>query len=296
MLQEISNCINKIIEYENTYGAWSFDDIAGIADLTILNWLIENGYVEEVESDLPITPIKKKYKLSKKAIKLVGKEEKKEELTEIPDDLFDSIIGLDDIKELFFMALKAREPVHIFLVGPTSSAKSLFLYSLERLKGAEYVDAELATKTGIGKILEERKPRYLLIDEFDGLSNDDYGVLLNVMANQRLKITKGNKVVDMPMKTWVFACANTRNVPKKILDRFLAVIRLGEYGRVDTINVIENILKNDKNISPELASYIAKRVVDDLGILNPRVAVQIAHMSKTKEDVDKVIKIIAGRL
>ena len=43
--------------------------------------------------------------------------------------LFDSIVGFDDVKELFDMSIRAAKPVHLLLVGPPASAKSLFMKS-----------------------------------------------------------------------------------------------------------------------------------------------------------------------
>ena len=42
-------------------------------------------------------------------------------------DLFDDIIGYEDVKELFKMAIRAERPVHLLLCGPPASAKSLFM-------------------------------------------------------------------------------------------------------------------------------------------------------------------------
>ena len=47
---------------------------------------------------------------------------------------FDKIIGCEDIKRLFRMALDSAEPVHILLSGASASAKTLFLQALMTLK------------------------------------------------------------------------------------------------------------------------------------------------------------------
>ena len=50
------------------------------------------------------------------------------------DKLFDPIIGFDDIKEIFQLSINADKPVHILLVGPPASAKSIFMNCLTKLK------------------------------------------------------------------------------------------------------------------------------------------------------------------
>jgi predicted ATPase with chaperone activity len=41
--------------------------------------------------------------------------------------LFDDIVGFEDVKDLFKMAIQAERPVHLLLCGPPASAKSLFM-------------------------------------------------------------------------------------------------------------------------------------------------------------------------
>ena len=48
--------------------------------------------------------------------------------------IFDAIVGYDDVKELFEMAIRAERPVHLLIVGPPASAKSLFMNSLTKLE------------------------------------------------------------------------------------------------------------------------------------------------------------------
>lgn len=58
----------------------------------------------------------------------------KPELIE-PEDLFQDIIGHDDVKELLRACLAATRLVHVLLAGPPVLAKSLFLWELERVLG-----------------------------------------------------------------------------------------------------------------------------------------------------------------
>jgi len=56
-------------------------------------------------------------------------EETPEDLEEwrklIPQDLFESIVGYDDVKEFIKMSLMSNEPVHCLFVGPPGTAKSI---------------------------------------------------------------------------------------------------------------------------------------------------------------------------
>ena len=64
--------------------------------------------------------------------KLLEIEEGTEE-GDIPDDLFDFILGHDQVKNLVWKSINAERPVHVLMVGPPASAKSMFLGELARL-------------------------------------------------------------------------------------------------------------------------------------------------------------------
>jgi hypothetical protein len=73
---------------------------------------------------------------------------------EIPDDLFDVIVGYDDVKELILKSLKADLPLfrNFLLIGPPHSGKTSFLLELERIPGTFYVAGESgATKVAYEK-------------------------------------------------------------------------------------------------------------------------------------------------
>ena len=41
--------------------------------------------------------------------------------------IFNDIVGYEDIKRLFIMAINANEPIHIMIIGPSVSAKTIFM-------------------------------------------------------------------------------------------------------------------------------------------------------------------------
>ena len=81
------------------------------------------------------------------------------------DRLFDNIVGFEDVKALFEMAIGAERPVHLLLCGPPSSGKSLFMSSLTRLERSYYAVGSSSTKSGIFDYLFEHRPRYFIADE-----------------------------------------------------------------------------------------------------------------------------------
>jgi hypothetical protein len=63
-------------------------------------------------------------------------------------EIFNDIIGYNDVKRLFRMALDSGEHSQILLSGSPASAKTMFLESLSKLKSSYFVDGASTTKSG----------------------------------------------------------------------------------------------------------------------------------------------------
>jgi DNA replicative helicase MCM subunit Mcm2 (Cdc46/Mcm family) len=108
--------------------------------------------------------------------------------------LFEDIIGYDHIKRLFGMALRSESAIHILLVGPPASAKTMFLTSLmHQLKNSYFTDGANSTKAGMIDYPFETRPKYLLVDEIDKMSSKDQAFLLNLMETGIVNQTKHRK-------------------------------------------------------------------------------------------------------
>jgi holliday junction DNA helicase RuvB len=106
-----------------------------------------------------------------------GKEEEGE-----ADDFFDYIIEYHDVKKFLGMSINTEDPVHILLIGPSASAKTMFIKSMMMKLGNSYfTDGGNTTKAGMLDYVFENKPKYLLIDEIDKMSTKDQTFLLNLM-------------------------------------------------------------------------------------------------------------------
>ena len=85
---------------------------------------------------------------------------------QVGSQLFSNIVGYEDIKKLFQLSLYSRErPVHILLVGPPASAKTLFMLECMKLERSYFTLGSHSTKSGMIEYLFEKRPRYLIIDE-----------------------------------------------------------------------------------------------------------------------------------
>jgi DNA replicative helicase MCM subunit Mcm2 (Cdc46/Mcm family) len=98
----------------------------------------------------------------------------------VHNDIFDNIIGYEDIKKLFFLSLESHKPIHILLVGPPASAKTLFMLSCMKLERSYFTLGTHSTRSGMVDYLFEKRPRFLIVDEIEHMSIRDqqfYSVL-----------------------------------------------------------------------------------------------------------------------
>jgi hypothetical protein len=74
----------------------------------------------------------------------------KEREQEKKDDFFEYIIGYNDIKKFLRMSINTQEPIHILLIGPPASAKTMFIKSMMmKLNNSYFTDGGNSTKAGM---------------------------------------------------------------------------------------------------------------------------------------------------
>jgi len=209
------------------------------------------------------------------------------------DKIFEDIVGYDDIKKVFKMALKSDEPVHVLLVGPPASAKSIFLEALLHKLGnnqAYFAIGSSSTKAGVINMLFTKEPKYLMVDEIDKMSASDQASLLGLMETGELVETKVKKTRSIKLNTWVFATANTTTtLSKPLLTRFM-VFSLPPYTYEDFEEVTVHVLGRRYSVKQDLAIVIASAVWQKMGTPNIRQCIKIAKMTKKKEDVEWLIE------
>jgi len=215
-----------------------------------------------------------------------------EEGIEIPDDMFDIIVGYEGIKELVLKSLKSEKPTHFLFVGKESTAKSLFLTELSRLRGAEYILGGSSTKVGILDILLEHEPDLLLIDELDKCDRKNLSVLLSLCQDGVVKQVKHGIIREVKLDTRVFCACNTTNgLPPELLSRF-SRLRFREYSDQEAREVMTATLIRREGVEKGLAEYIADTVISELGSKDPRDAMRMGRLAKDKNDVDRLIDIL----
>jgi MoxR-like ATPase len=196
-------------------------------------------------------------------------------------NLFDDIVGFEDVKTLFEMAIEAERPVHLLLCGPPSSGKSLFMRSLTKLERSYYAVGSSSTKSGIFDYLFEYRPRYFIIDELEKMNKKDQTSLLNVLESGILSELKHNQQRTTQLKTWVFAsCNSTDKLLPPLLTRFRD-IHFKPYTEEEFVEIVVNVLDREEGVDRDIALLIADGVYNRLKSANIRECVRIARLAKS---------------
>lgn len=211
----------------------------------------------------------------------------KEEFT-VPTDLFDVIVGYEDVKAVIKRSLEADRPVHVLLVGPPSTAKSLFLMELSRLPNIRYTLGGRSSRAGISRFLIEARPRYLLIDDIEKMDTKDYSILISLMETGVVSELLAGRTETVQLKTWVFASANDQSkLPPELRSRFLR-FNLAEYTPEQFREVVVKTLTKREGLGHHLAEHIADRLM--FKTRDVRDAVRLARLCKSREEVDEVLE------
>jgi holliday junction DNA helicase RuvB len=206
-------------------------------------------------------------------------------------DLFDNIIGYDDIKKLFFLSFESQRPIHILLVGPPASAKTLFMLGCMKLERSYFTLGTHSTKSGMLDYLFEKRPRYLIIDEIEHMSIRDQTVLLSLMETGIIAETKHMKTRNTQVKTWVFATTNqTNHMLTPLLSRFL-VLHFKQYKFENFLDISIHML-GQEGIAKDIANEVATQVWQNMRSKDIRDCIKIAHLAKTKDDVISIVETL----
>jgi MoxR-like ATPase len=208
-----------------------------------------------------------------------------------PYRLFNNIIGYNDVKKLFNLSLVSEKPVHVLLVGPPASAKTLFMLECMKLQRAYYTLGSHSTKSGMIDYLFANRPRYLIVDEIEHMPIKDQTALLSLMESGMITETKFQKTRKTQLKTWVFATSNgTDRMLIPLLSRFV-VLHFKQYKYIDFCKVAVHLL-NLEGVAEEISVLIADAVWNRLKSKDIRDCVKIGHLVKNRDEIDWLIETL----
>jgi Holliday junction DNA helicase RuvB len=208
---------------------------------------------------------------------------------------FEGIIGHDHIKQIFEKAIVAKRPVHILLEGSPGSDKTMFLTkTMQHEKLSYFIVGSNTTKAGLVNQLFERRPKFLLVDELEKMSNKDQTVLLHLMETGIISETKIKKTRQMELTSRVFATANSsEKIIKPLLSRFV-LLSIPEYTFEEFSDIAVTVLTHE-NVDAAMAKVIAKKVWHELGSKDVRDVIKIGRLSGSIHEVQYVVNILSNQ-
>jgi Holliday junction DNA helicase RuvB len=226
---------------------------------------------------------------------------RKEELTmvpaakpDIPGDLFECIIGYDDLKDEIRFTLREGKKSHYLLIGPPATAKSLFLLELGRLSGTYPATGSRVSGAGLTDAFFNYQPRILLLDEIDKIPMNATAVLLSVMEGGNVLETKYKRHRGLKLELAVFAAGNSdKSIPPELLSRFDTKLYFRPYSFEDFVSVCKGYISRYENVPDGLAEYIGRQTWQQLDrdVRTARgVARRLRETSTT--DVDRVVRFL----
>ena len=227
------------------------------------------------------------------AIMMVQVQAENTSTDQIPPDLFDDILGYEDLKTLFFKTITGtpEDRVHFLMIGPPASAKSLFLFCLEKLPQTKYVLGSRISRAGLADYLATNEPRFLLVDEIDKMVGPDYAILLSLCETGRVAEMLYGKTREVQLDTIVFAGGNrTDGMPPEVISRFQR-LDFFPYSETEFMEVVNHVLTR-RNVSPELATYIGQKVSSELNTRDVRQALRVSKLAKNTLEVDNLIRTL----
>ena len=207
--------------------------------------------------------------------------------------ILDPIIGYDDIKQLFYMALASDKPVHILLTGPPGTGKTMFLQQIDQhLRNAFFTVGSNTSKAGLVSVLLDRMPRYVCVDEIELMRPTDQAALLHLMETGIIAETKVKNTERKQLTSWVFATSNdTARMTGPLLSRFV-IKQVPAYSYDQFREIAVTRLVNEERITAEFAELIAYKTWNDFGSADFRDAVKFSRMAKDEPQLDFVIRTL----
>jgi len=258
------------LKYEETHDpsefslGWSWSDVRvspGTLNALLLKGLLEEKFHSNSYRGLLLTDLGRQQAKQLAEPARPNEEPQRETLT-LPADIFDDIIGHDDVKELLRATLLAEKPVHVLLAGPPALAKSLFLWDIERAYGAQatWLVGSATSKAGLWDLVAEHQPQVLLVDELDKMNAADTAALLSLMEGGRLVRAKKGRSLDVTIPVKVVAATNqVSRLSPELRSRF-AIKRLEPYDAAEYRTVVKGVLVRREAVNPELAEEIAEKL------------------------------------
>ena len=200
---------------------------------------------------------------------------------------FDKIEGYEDIKDIVLRALESEESFNLLLWGEPASSKTLFLIELAKQKGAVFFDCTNTTSR-ILEVLEQERPKIILLDELDKFSKSWQNKLLSLLESGRIKVDQQKKQYDFTIKgAKVFATCNDLNKLSPPLRSRFRRLHLPKYSKDQFLEVAVKVCPN---LSKDTALRIGEEIWKSQGDI--RDVISVSKLVKKDDGPEEIAEII----
>ncbi len=204
---------------------------------------------------------------------------------------FDNIEGYQDIKNIIIRVLESEESYNLLLCGPPASCKTLFLLGIQKLDtNAVYFDGSNTTNK-ILDVLEQQRPKTILLDELDKVSRPFQNQLLNFLESGIVKVDQQRKSYDFVINgAKVFGTANDLSRLSKLLQSRFRKLFLPPYTQEQFLRVAEKVLpKLQEETVHIIAAQVWRTSKDIRDVINVG---KLIRRSDTEQDVKQILGIL----
>ena len=207
-----------------------------------------------------------------------------------PKELFDDIVGHDQVKYWLERLLKTEGAGGCLMLGPPASAKTMFLSAIAERMGGQYYTGTGATRRGIQRYIIDTRPNILIIDELDKLSDYDQSALLSVLESGLVTELKVGRTSRTQIDIKIFAAGNyERNISPLLKSRFRPYIfHFKPYTKQEYIDIIKTIGPKRYDHTPDFCEKVAEAMWRSTGG-DPRSAMNTLKACKTEEDLINLV-------
>ena len=202
------------------------------------------------------------------------------------------VVGHERYKDLVRRALKTEGSFNLLLVGKPASGKSVFLKAInEELHGKCLFFDGTNTTNRILTDMEARRPKVILIDEFEKMRKNYKEMLLNFAETGRVKVAQHNRQYDFTIPgAKIFATANdAKRITEPMESRFV-VLHVPDYDEGQFIEIARMMLA-DTELPDEMIEFIAREVFKHRADVRQILKIgKLVMREDTPESVEEMIK------
>jgi replication-associated recombination protein RarA len=204
----------------------------------------------------------------------------------------DLVVGHEKYKDIVKRALKTEGSLNLLFVGKPASGKSVILKAISEELGGQCMFFDGTNTTNrILTDMEARRPKVILIDEFEKMRKNYKEMLLNFAETGRVKVAQQNRQFDFTIpNAKIFATANDiKRVTEPMESRFV-VLHVPEYDEQEFIEIAHRMLAGTP-LPDEMIEFIAREVFKHKADVRQILKIgKLVVREDTPESIEQMIK------